>query len=171
MYFCHKNPRPKSIVNISGYTIVELMVAMMIMIILFSLTYAGFRDFQRRQRMENAYQDIKADLRFAQELALANRKPTEPAGNSCITSGIRSYTFNRTSASTYNIIANCDADVIVKDNITLPTGITIDPFAGTNQIVFNILGRGNTSASIIIRWNGSGVGNKTITVSNSGTIE
>ena len=67
----------------SGFTLIELMVVMLIMSLLFGLGFANFRDFQRRQILEGAVRAVKGDLRYAQELALAGRKPDNQDGKSC----------------------------------------------------------------------------------------
>jgi prepilin-type N-terminal cleavage/methylation domain-containing protein len=72
-----------------GYTLIELIVVMMIMGIIFSLVTANYRDYSRRQLVVGAARQIKGDLRYTQQLALAGRKPEEPTGNACYTHALR----------------------------------------------------------------------------------
>lgn len=120
-------------VNSRGYTLIELLVAISIGIIVFTIGFAGYREFSRRQALTGIVKQIKADLRLAQQLALTGQKPTV---GSCVR--LDGYSFTRTSPTSYQLIANCtNANRIVKD-ITISPNTTIT--AGT--VIFKVLGQG-----------------------------
>lgn len=60
--------------RVKGYSFVELMVVMLVMAILFSVGMANYREFQRRQAVESAVRQVRADISLAREYALAARK-------------------------------------------------------------------------------------------------
>lgn len=132
----------------SGFTLIELLFAISIMAIIFSISYADLRGFQQRQHLDNAVKQIKADLRLAQEMALAGRKPTEPAGNPCTAadSVLVGYQFHRISDEQYEIGAICTEDdtvlVRVKGPETLPKNVNLLGFGPPHTILFNALGKG-----------------------------
>lgn len=132
-----------------GYTLIELLVGISIVSIIFGIGFAGYRDFSRRQALTGVSKQFKADLRLIQQLALTGQKPT---GVSCDT--LNSYTFSRTSASTYNLIANCVSSLGVVSSpiyktVNLGTDIT---YTSTNPTFrFKVLGQGtNLTANNVI---------------------
>ena len=163
------NSASKKNLNRSGYTLIELLVVMMTMIILFSLGYANFRGFQRRQQLESVVRMVKADLRLAQANALSGKKPT--SGNcSDAASNVLAYSFTKTSdtPTSYEIRAICPGLVNTIKPVTI-TGATMSAFS---EIQFNILGRGtNISGGEIVITITSGEGSRDIKVRSSGTVE
>lgn len=157
-----------------GFTIVELVISIMIMGIIFSLGFANYRDFQRRQQLESAVRLVKGDLRYAQELAIAGRKPAEPAGNPCETTSLEGYLFDRLTNTTYQVVARCGGgDVVVKGPQQLPVNIQIGGFGGGNEVLFRVLGRGvdrSGTTTISFTFPNSGVVARQITISTSGEI-
>ena len=60
--------------KISGFTLIELLVTISIMGILFGLGVAKYNEFNRRQILEQAAQELKSNLRLVQDKALAGEK-------------------------------------------------------------------------------------------------
>lgn len=124
----------------NGYTLVELLIGITIVSIIFGVGLAGYRDFSRRQALTGVSKQLKGDLRLIQQLALTGQKPE---GVSCDT--LNSYTFSRTSSSTYDLIANCKSSTGVASSpifktVDLGTSVT---FTSTNAtIAFKVLGQG-----------------------------
>lgn len=56
-----------------GYTLIELLIVIMIIALVFSVGTASFRGYQRRQFVEAKTRDILADIRLAQENAVAGK--------------------------------------------------------------------------------------------------
>ncbi len=121
----------------SGYTLIELLVGLTIISIVFSIGFAGYRDFSRRQTVVGVTKSIISDLRNAQQLALIGQKP-----DTC--TRLSGYTFTAVSSTNYTISANCINGNIEVKNIVLPTNITIS----LGSIMFKVLGQGtNLSAA------------------------
>lgn len=122
---------------LSGFTLLELLVVISIIVTLFGVGFANFRGFQDRQRLITARESLKSDLRYTQQQALAGIKP---AG--C--TNLNGYKLERTSATSYDISANCNetpVDIDVK-NINLAAkypGVELSTFS---FVFFNVLGRG-----------------------------
>lgn len=126
--------------NLKGYTLIEILVVISIVMIVFSLGVAGFRDFSRRQSISKMAKQMTADLRSMQQYASIGQKPT---GYTCHV--LDGYSFYRVSSTNYLIRANCTntpggavahtvKDVTLSDNIT---------FTSTNQtILFKVIGQG-----------------------------
>ncbi|MCH7641075.1 hypothetical protein IID22_02690 [Patescibacteria group bacterium] len=127
-----------------GFSIIELVVVIGTMALLFSLGYANYRDFQRRQQLDSVINEFKTDLRLAQQLALTGNKPT-----GCTT--LEGYRIRRDGDKSYKILAYCgspvtcsvDPDYCVKD-VNLPSNISIGTFAPSpgNRFMFQVLARG-----------------------------
>ena len=180
-----KNLPKKKFLN-RGFSLVELIIVMTSTVLIFSIGYANYRGFQKRQHLENAVRQIKGDLRLAQEMALANRKPMDPPGNSCETNELGGYIFSKLQGYTpgppkqpaaYEIYAACPdwaRRVLVKGPAYLPDSIDLADFGGGNRFLFMILGKGVDKSSNVVftlSFVGGGVANKTITITPSGRID
>ncbi len=86
---------------VKGFTYVELLVAMSVMLLLFGVGFANYRDFQRRQQVESAARTVLSDLRLAQESALSGRKIC-PANEVLL-----NYSFQYVDQDTYSILEVC----------------------------------------------------------------
>jgi prepilin-type N-terminal cleavage/methylation domain-containing protein len=156
-----------------GFTLVELLVVVVSMTILFSLGYANYRDFARRQILAGAVRTTKADIRLTQEFAFASRKPSS-CGD---TDTMIGYIFQRVSASSYEIVASCSSGLFPSRRVDLSDkygGVVIQPFS---QILFKVLGQGTDitsggSVDIVLELPTAGAGyTQTITVTSAGEIE
>lgn len=169
-----------------GFTLVELIIVIVSMVLIFSVGYGNYRGFQRRQHLESAVRMVMGDLRLAQGMALAGRKPTEPAGNACTTGVLGGYVFSRTTAylagppeipASYTIFALCPDwgnRVAVKGPVELPEDINLLAFGGGNRFMFRVLGRGiDRSSNVTLTFNfvGGGVANRSITITPAGNIQ
>jgi Tfp pilus assembly protein FimT len=124
---------------------IELLIAVVTMALMFTVGFANYRDFQTRQVLKGAVEKVKGDLRFAQQLSLAGRKPV-----GCVV--LNSYTFKYVSDTKYQIIANCsDNDYQVGSEYDISERFG-DVKIQNNfvDVVFRILGRGVISNSTII---------------------
>lgn len=117
-----------------GYTLVELLIAIGILILMLSLGMASFRRFNRRERLKQATATLKANLRFANTKAISAEKP----------SGCTIYIGVRVgfTANSYSTQHECDPEGLVGsiDTITLPTQILFSPI----PTGFTYLTRSNT---------------------------
>src|SRR3990167_10524628 len=73
--FCSPQYTKYNIRYTRAYTLIELLVGLTIVGLLFGFGFVSFRDFSRRQAIEGAAKKVQGDLRLAQSLALAGKKP------------------------------------------------------------------------------------------------
>jgi prepilin-type N-terminal cleavage/methylation domain-containing protein len=159
----------------SGYTLIELLVGLMIVGILFSMGYANFRDFTRRQTLLDVTKKMEADLRSAQQMALSGQVPNTP--NCTGTNRLQGYNFRVVSANNYEIRASCTGGVAPTaiKNVILPPSVSFaNPFPNPNPILFKVLGNGtnigNSNARIRLRQTGN-TNIVTLTISAGGQIQ
>lgn len=127
----------------NGYSLVEVLIAISIMVALFTLGFTNYRDFSRRQSLQNAAGKIQADLRLAQEMALSGQKPTD--SNCTGTNSLNGYFFNVINTSTYEIRASCTGvnPPPATKTVNTQSDVQISLVVGTNPILFKVLGSGN----------------------------
>ena len=128
---------------ISGFTVLELLIAIVTMSLLFTVGMAGFRGFQRRRVLEGAAVRVKSHLRLAQEMTLSGFKPA-----TCASMSLVSIIFMRDGADStkYLIKAQCtdgvntnDYDVSAYSLAPEYSGVNIN---STQQVLFLPLGKG-----------------------------
>jgi len=155
--------------NEAGYTLIEILVGMTIISLIFSVGYASYRDFARRQALEGSARRLEADLRLAQEQALAGKKPSTIA----CTGGelLIGYDFYAETATTYKIQANCSGGLVDVKTVEIAEEITLS--SSPNRFTFKVLGRGtdlSTAADITLTQTATG-NTFGITVSPEGEIK
>ncbi len=152
----------------SGYTIIEIIIAVLIMAILFSAVQANYRQNILLKNLESAKSMVIDDIKLAQESALAGKKPS-----TC--TGLNGYIFaTNVTNNNYTISAYCNTPVVIKtvDISKLAKGINI----GSNiSVLFKVMGMGtnipagnNVSFNLVQQTTGSIV---TITISSGGDIK
>jgi prepilin-type N-terminal cleavage/methylation domain-containing protein len=149
-----------------GYTLIELLVGITIISIVFTIGFAGFREFSRRQALSGVTKSIKADLRLAQQLSLTGQKPNSDQGTCTQLNG---YTFKIESITEYTISANCtNANRVVK-TVDLDTNVSISP--NLSSVQFKVLGQGtNLVTDYVISLSHSSGAAATITVGTGGEV-
>ena len=161
------------ILSTSAYTLVEILIGLTIIALLFGFSYAGFRDFSRRQALSGAAKKVQGDLRLAKELALAGQKPEDPLCDLPANS-LQSYSFNINSANSYRIEANCSGGVVINKEVSLPPSVSISTPA-VNPVKFKVIGQGTNipdATNITITLTQSGTNSQIgITVSSGGEIK
>lgn len=145
-----------------GYTLIELMVGLTIAALLFLVGYAGYREFIRRQALDNTYKELKSDLKLAQQLALSGEKPS-----SC-TGALFGYQV-AFAESSYTVSASCGGSVQVRTR-PLPGGITL---SGADTILYKIIGEGTTlTGNILIILTQASTGRtKVLEITKEGTLK
>ncbi|MBI5019119.1 prepilin-type N-terminal cleavage/methylation domain-containing protein [Candidatus Gottesmanbacteria bacterium] len=146
-----------------GFTLVELLIVISILIIMLGAGLATFNSFNRRERLKQTALTLKSTLRLAQTKAISVEKPT---------SGCTSFTgmYVSFTATTYSIGHQCNPEGIVggSETVTLPPGITFSPVPSA----FTILSQTNTiniaSPVSLIIINGSEL--YSLTVSPNGSV-
>lgn len=169
----------KSNVKRNAYTLIELLVVIVIMAIIFSITIGNFRDYQARRTLDNAANQVRSDLRLAQERAKAGQKPDPSTytcgaliGHALIAAG---------GTSSYYLSPVCSGPTTCTDAELTGTctdrNLNEDIIISNNNIRFNVLGRGALleqdpfAASTTITLTHENGDTRTITVVNGGNIE
>lgn len=147
-----------------GFTFVELLVVMVTMALLFSLGYANYRDFSRRQEIESWARRIEGDLRLAQQYASSGKKT---AGCSVLDGyqfSSLQHPFNR-----YAINPVCTGVIGSSIKIVnLPSHIQISTLP---PVLFKVLEQGNslTTPSTTVTLTAYGL-TETVTITSGGEI-
>jgi prepilin-type N-terminal cleavage/methylation domain-containing protein len=162
------NYSPFNKVNIKGFSLIELMVAIGLMLIIFTVAVPNYRAFQRSRSLEKAYQELVADLRMAQEYAISGKKPQD-ATSPCVTNTLEGYYATYNTSTQYYIRVRCTNYYIIK-TVNL-SDVSISNFG---SIGFKPLGGGTTiggGSSIVITLTQANTGaTKTVTINSGGEI-
>jgi prepilin-type N-terminal cleavage/methylation domain-containing protein len=142
-------------INYQGYTLLELLIVVSIMVFIFVMGFNSYRDYQRRQALESGVRQVRADLSLAQTYAITGRKPDSSPDNICETTALKGYAFVRLDSDTYKIDAQCEGgNYTVRDSIAMPSDTQITSVSESDTIIFNVLGRGvnrTGDTTIVIR--------------------
>lgn len=153
-----------------AYTLIETLVVFVIIGILFSLGYAAYRDFGRRQELAGIAKVIEGKIRKAQQSALSGVKPDSERCNPPQT--LISYNFYVVSSNHYQIQASCSGGLpVIVDDVTIPDSTTIT--LAQNPIAFKVLGTGtnvDVSTNIILTQIATGK-TYSITVDSGGSVK
>lgn len=125
-----------------GYSLIEVLVVMTIIGVLFSLGYASYRNFSRRQTLMGLAKQVEGDLRLAQQMALSGEKPSACDGKT-----LESVRFGVTTSSPYNYkirtVCGVGPDFPIIKSYDFSTGISFDfTNFGTNPITFKTVANG-----------------------------
>lgn len=150
----------------AGFSLIELLVVVTIILTLTGLGLAGYNNFNQRQILRQAAEGVKNSLRDAQNRALTGEK-----GSIC--TGILDYwrfSINATTRTSYYITGRCAGSDFGQKNFNLPPNLT---FRAAVNIDFKPLAQGTKSnATVTITIDQSTTGNSiNITVSPSGEIK
>lgn len=131
-----------------GYTLLELIISVTIIVVVFTIGLANYQSFARRQTLVGATAKIRTDLRLVQELALAARKPE---GGVC--DSLEGVKIRNTSPTMYEVTAVCKSG---EYDVGMPHDLT-DKYRGIRvsnfNILFKILGQGvdtDTDINIVV---------------------
>jgi len=156
-----------------GFTLIELLVTISIMGILFGLGVAKYNEFNRRQILDQAAQELKSNLRLVQNKALAGEKDCTvcQVGSKCGDGDdkVLDGWYVSFSANNYQIYGKCGAAQFSPQTVDLSRrNITLSS-SPSNLVRFKPLGQGVDGATTITL---SGYGEtRTITVTTTGEIK
>jgi len=128
----------------TGFTLLEVLMVTAISIIFLGVSFAGYRDFSRRQEVVVAKRGILSNLRKAQKDATSGNKPSA-CGDTLV-----GYAFEITFAgppASYQISAICKNPLggpdieILQDTFSLNNNISVS-LPSVNPIIFYTLNRG-----------------------------
>lgn len=143
-----------------GFTLIEIMVSVGVLLLLSGLFIAGYNRFNDTQKVQQAAATLIRNLQAVRTKAAFGTKPT-----GCDT--LVGYTVKFPDLATYTAQAVCQVGEIPEvTTYTLPTGVTFSPTPGS--ITFYALGRG-ASADQTITIIGAGTTMK-VSVFTSGVV-
>jgi len=139
-----------------GFTLVELMVTITIIVLLAGVGAAGYINFNKTQALKSAANDLKNNLRLVQSKALAQEKPA----------GCVNFEGYRLNTSSYFMVALCDGVELGSSRkfFSLPSNVSLSPA----QVDFSVLTGEVTPATITVSLGSSDL---TVSVSATGKIE
>ena len=147
-----------------GFTLIEVLVAISIMAILFTVGIANYRGVQRSKSLDAVKNQIIGDLRQAQGYAQASYKTCEGE--------LQNIEFIIVNPNSYRIVCNCeDSDGIVDSEeikqVSLNTNFTI---SSVGSVQFKPVGGGVEEVRVITITNSLTSEWLTILITTSGTI-
>jgi len=150
-----------------GFSLVELLIAASILGLLTTFGLARFHQFNRRQIFDQAVQELKNNLRFAQEKALAGEKPSDW----CTAGHLQGYQLKFNTSSNYLIEAICSDDEISARQVkSIPL---LDPVSGPideASVLFKVLAQGvDEEKTFTLSF--TGMDDKSVTVTKTGEIK
>lgn len=116
-----------------GFTLIEVMVSVTIMLLLVGGGIAGYNTFNDRQTVIQEGKQFASMLRLAQKRASVGDKPTVCAGNKL--QGY--YVIRGGEANTYQLWVACNNDAFLLQTVTMPSSVT---FAENVNLQFNVFG-------------------------------
>lgn len=148
-----------------AFTLIELIVVITVILVLVSSAIVSFNTYNDRQRVRQAIQTLKSDLRYAQSKAISGQKP---ALDCEIFEG---YEIKFPDETSYTIQPICSGLVAYPgpvNTVSLPGGVTTSPVP--NPIQFNSLSRGVITTSHTITFIGRSSFTNSLTITDSGVI-
>jgi prepilin-type N-terminal cleavage/methylation domain-containing protein len=154
-----------------GYTLIEILTVVVIMALIFGVSYPNFRGYQQRQQALSYGRELESHLFEAQQLALSGDKPdTGPCKNQGKT--FRGIMVQIVDTQTYALRAKCDnaPNTLANKVYSLPAVAVIK--SSGNSFTFRELGNGTDIAAGSTFDMGVCVGNQGygVSVNKSGQI-
>ncbi len=141
----------------TAFTLIELLVVIAITAVLLGIGWARYIDFDKRQTVKQAAQNLRNNLRLAAGRAINGEKDCAGTFDGYLLT---------VSSSNYTVKSKCGSNYGVVTTVTLPAGVTLSP---TTTILFKALGQGVDAAKTITL---SAFGNsETVTVNLSGEVQ
>ena len=133
-----------------GFTLIEMIIAVVIMMLLLGLTLVGYASYNDKQKVKQAALTLKSDLRMARTNATSGKKP-----QSCsVTDTFKGYKVSFLSSS-YTIVPQCSSGDVVGESVTVNLPITVTFFPVPSSFVYYPLTQGVSSGQSIVLTNGS----------------
>ncbi len=124
---------PVHISRKKGFTLIELVVVIAIMGVLASFLLPSFSELIKKQKLEQATEQVKNDLRVVQNRALTGTKQDEYSGWGLILSA---------NSQTYQFCGRTDSGCINESGLptqSLPEGIVIKQTTAGGKVVFQTI--------------------------------
>ena len=123
-----------------GFTLIELLVVITLFGIVSTLITASYTTFEKNQRIKNATQTLKNDLRLVQNKALAGDKGANSECSIGDTLAGWYVTFDTAQTSTYSYAGVCKNNIsgaetsFIPKTVTYPSGVTLNNAAPNTGI-------------------------------------
>lgn len=175
--------RNKTLSPNSGFTLIELLVVMGIIALLVGIGIANYQNFNRNQILSQAAQNLRSNLRDAQNRALSGEKICGPSacGGTNSTCGdeagekpLDGWRVEFTAPRFYRLYGVCGVTTFNQVSFNLPDVLEFSVFPIPNPILFKSLTHGtniNGETSIILRWQSDPSKTQTVKVGGSGEIK
>ena len=152
-----------------GYTLIELLVGIIILSILFSIGYASFRKYSRRQVLVSFTRKVKGDLSLAREMSISGEKPSTFFCDSPNT--LSGYNFRVISNESYIVEALCSGGIVQIKEVSVEDDLSLN--VPENPVFFKVLSKGtNLSSDIEVKITQKSTGNiSSIYITKSGEIK
>lgn len=150
-----------------GFTLIELLVTISIIGIIFGIGVAQYNRFTRRQILVQATQELKSNLRFVQDKAMAGEKDVDVCGSGSGATPLDGW-YLAPGGGGYVIFGRCGGiDFGSKTANLSGRGVSISPFPA---IRFKPLGQGVVGATTITLTLSSSGETQSVTVTETGEI-
>lgn len=147
----------------TGFTLIELMVSVMAILVLTGLLIAGYSNFNNAQTVKQSALTLKNNLTQVRTLAASGKKPTgcdTLVGYQVDFPGIQAYRVQPVC-----IVAGVQTTVGTGTSYTLPVSVEFSSLP--SPILFRGVNGGATAATISLEGNGT---TATVSVSSSGIV-
>lgn len=147
----------------SGFTLIELIIVIAIVVMATGLGLAGYNRFNQKQILTQAALEVRSNLRDAQNRAFTGEK------DATCTAPLDYWVFKVLSTSSYKIFGHCGTIDFRTKIITLVSGLAI---SSPGEIQFKPLTQGTTLQTITITNTNGATGQQSIiiTINPSGEI-
>ncbi|KKS07180.1 MAG: General secretion pathway protein H [candidate division WWE3 bacterium GW2011_GWE1_41_27] len=128
----------------NGFTLVELMVVVGILTLVSGIMIPSFSTYTRNQMLKQAQENLKSDLRSAQNRALTGTGSDQTIGGQPVLYWAVSYSQTSGSNATYSFYLtasnNCVTNATLQQTVKLPENITVaaSPSSGTHCLLFSL---------------------------------
>ena len=153
---------------VSGYTLVEVLVGMLIVTFMFIGGYTAYREFIRRQALDSTAETLKTNLTLARQKAISSEKPFP-----CSSDTLVGYEVSFTNNS-YTVSPDCltiNPGYSYDSTYNLPATITLSISNFTSPLLYKSVSGTNLSVNGTITLTHSAGGSKVVTITPQGIVQ
>jgi prepilin-type N-terminal cleavage/methylation domain-containing protein len=156
----------------NGYTLIEILISLTILSILFLGGYTAYREYIRRQIVQNTSQEIKSNLALVRQKALSgdSAEACTQVGSNNNLLGYQ-ITFLATSYSVKPVCTSIAASQSYTVTYTLPQSVSLTTSGISGSLQYNTVSGTNLSANATITLRHLSGGTKVLTISPNGVVQ